>query len=319
MILLLGGSGYIGQAFVRELEQRQRPFKSLSRRDLDYTRFELLLSWLKSNQPEFVINAAGYTGRPNVDGCEEHKADALAGNTLLPLTIAHACAAAGVPWAQVASGCIFSGAKVVQGGEARVVTDLMQSEIRSLAEANPAVMSGFNETDEPNFTFRHPPCSFYSGTQGLGQETIAGMGQSYVWRLRMPFDEFDGARNYLSKVQRYAKVYDNVNSLSHRGDFVRAGLDLWERRAPFGTYHLTNPGFITTRQVIELIQQHLRPSRRFEFWSGDEEFYRVAAKTPRSNCVLDVSKALAAGVKLRPVVGAIEDSLRSWKPDQPAT
>ena len=69
----------------------------------------------------------------------------------------------------------------------------------------------------------------------------------------------------------------------------------------------------------ESIRDPCGSARRFEFWSGDEEFYRVAAKTPRSNCVLDVSKALAAGVKLRPVVGAIEDSLRSWKPDQPAT
>ena len=81
---------------------------------------------------------------------------------------------------------------------------------------------GFTETDAPNFTFRDPPCSFYSGTKALGEEAIAGVGQSYIWRLRIPFDEFDNARNYLSKVQRYAKVYDNVNSISHRGDFVRA-------------------------------------------------------------------------------------------------
>jgi hypothetical protein len=39
----------------------------------------------------------------------------------------------------------------------------------------------------------------------------------------------------------------------------------------------------------------------------------VAAKTPRSNCVLDVSKLLAAGVKIRPVLEALEDSLRNWK------
>ena len=140
-----------------------------------------------------------------------------------------------------------------------------------------------------------------------------GVGQSYLWRLRIPFDEVDNARNYLSKVQRYAKVYDNVNSISHRGDFVRACLDLWERRAPFGIYNVVNPGFVTTRQVVESIERILKPARRFEFWENDEEFYRVAAKTPRSNCVLDVSKLQAAGVKLRPVAEALEDSLRNWK------
>jgi UDP-glucose 4,6-dehydratase len=133
--------------------------------------------------------------------------------------------------------------------------------------------------------------------------------------LRIPFDEFDSTRNYLSKVQRYPKVYDNVNSISHRADYVRACLDLLERRAPFGTYNVTNPGFVTTRQVVEMIQKILKPKRQFEFWRNDEEFYRVAAKTPRSNCVLDVSKLLATGVKIRPVVEAIEDSLRNWKPE----
>ena len=68
-------------------------------------------------------------------------------------------------------------------------------------------------------------------------------------------------RNYLSKVQRYEKVYDNVNSISHRGDFVRACLDLWERRAPFGIYNVTNPGFVTTRQVVDLVEKILKPAK----------------------------------------------------------
>ncbi|HEX4646421.1 MAG TPA: dTDP-4-dehydrorhamnose reductase, partial [Verrucomicrobiae bacterium] len=159
-----------------------------------------------------------------------------------------------------------------------------------------------------------PPCSFYSGTKALAEEAIEGIGRSYVWRLRIPFDEFDNPRNYLTKVQRYPKVYDNVNSISHRADFVRACLDLWQLRAPFGIYNVTNPGFFTTRQVVEKLAQILKPNRPFEFWENDEEFYRVAAKTPRSNCVLDVSKLLAAGVKIRPVAEALDDSLRSWKP-----
>ena len=104
-----------------------------------------------------------------------------------------------------------------------------------------------------------------------------------------------------------------MNSLSHRGDFVRACLDLWESRAPFGTYNLTNPGWITTREVIALIERWLRPARRFEFWADDAEFYAKAARTPRSNTVLDVSKLLATGVFLRPVREAVEDSLRHWR------
>jgi dTDP-4-dehydrorhamnose reductase len=270
---------------------------------------------LKEAKPEFLVNVAGFTGKPNVDACEIAKADTLVGNALLPQTIAHACAICAIPWGHVSSGCVFSGAKVTVNGRRHAEKDLTRPDLRSLVDQSPDAIHGFTETDTPNFTFRDPPCSFYSGTKALGEEAIAGVGQSYIWRLRIPFDEFDNSRNYLSKVQRYEKVYDNVNSISHRGDFARACLDLWDRRAPFGIYNVTNPGFVTTRQVVAVVERILKPDKRFEFWQNDTEFYRRAAKTLRSNCVLDVSKLLATGVKIRPVIEAIEDSLRNWQPE----
>jgi UDP-glucose 4,6-dehydratase len=66
---------------------------------------------------------------------------------------------------------------------------------------------------------------------------------------------------------------------------------------------------------VQLIEKHLKPARKFEFWASDEEFYKVAAKTPRSNCVMDVSKLLATGVKIRGVEAALEHSLKNWKPE----
>ena len=206
----------------------------------------------------------------------------------------------------------------MSGGVQRTEKDLSRPEMKALAENKPDAIQGYAESDEPNFTFRRPPCSFYSGSKALAEEAIDGIGQSYIWRLRIPFDEFDNPRNYLTKIQRYAKVYENVNSISHLGDFVRACLDLWERRTPFGVYNIVNPGFVTTRQVVEMIRRILQPKRAFEFWRDDEEFYRVAAKTPRSNCVLDVSKLLATGVKLRPVTEALEHSLRAWRAETPS-
>jgi dTDP-4-dehydrorhamnose reductase len=313
MILLLGASGYIGNAFANELQRRKRDFLSLSRHQMNYTRFDLLLEFLKSKKPEFVVNAAGYTGKPNVDACEIAKADTLTGNTLLPQTIANACAAAGIPWGHVSSGCIFSGAKIVEGGRVRVEKDMTRPEARAMAEKSPEKIHGFTETDTPNFSFRDLPCSFYSGTKALGEEAISGVGRSFIWRLRIPFDEFDNARNYLSKLQRYSKIYDNVNSISHRADFVMACLDLWEKQAPFGIYNVTNPGFITSRQTAEMIEKFLKPNRKFEYWKDDSEFYLQAAKTPRSNCVMDASKLLATGVTMRPVLEALEDSLKNWK------
>ena len=309
MIVLLGASGYIGQQFAAILRQRGWPFVAPTRAEMDYTRFDRLRDFLRETKPEFLINAAGYTGKPNVDECEKKMADTLQGNTLFPAAVAHACASLAIPFGHVSSGCIFAGAKIMVDGQHHVERDLTQPHLQSLLEKNPAAFHGFEEEDEPNFTFRRPPCSFYSGTKALGEEAVQGMGQNYIWRLRIPFDEFDNPRNYLSKLQNYPKVYQNVNSLSHR-----ACLELWRRRAPFGIYNVTNPGFVTSAQVVEMIKKVLRPQRSFHFWSDDAEFYQIAAKTPRSNCILAVSKLLATGVTMRTVEEALMDALHQWKP-----
>jgi dTDP-4-dehydrorhamnose reductase len=314
MILVLGATGYIGRAFVTELQRRGTSFVPLTRKALDYTQFDVLFEYLRRNRPDFLINAAGYTGRPNVDACEEAKADTLQGNTLFPQTVARVCALTHTPWGHVSSGCIYAGAKVEQEGVLVVERDLSQPRLRQLFAEHPDRFLGFSEFDPPNFSFRSLPCSFYSGTKALAEEALQPMQHGYIWRLRIPFDEFDDSRNYLSKIQKYPKVYDNINSLSHRGDFVRACLDLWEKRAPWGTYNLTNPGAVTTRQVAEKIKEELCPNRSFEYWESDEEFYRVAAKTPRSNCILDTSKLIQAGVKMRSVAQALEEAIERWQP-----
>ena len=314
MIILLGGTGYIGRQFSAALREQGLPFVAPSRSEVDYTQFGALREFLRRTKPDFVINAAGYTGKPNVDACELHRAETLLGNALFPATLAHVCAELNLPWGHVSSGCIFSGAKVEADGASRVERDLTQAPLPSLLRKNRGAFHGFTEEDEPNFSFRRPPCSFYSGTKALGEEVTQGVGQNYIWRLRIPFDHLDDPRNYLSKLCNYAKVYDNVNSLSHRGDFVSACLGLWQRRAPFGLYNVTNPGFVTSRQAVEMIQTILKPARGFDFWASDEEFYRVAAKTPRSNCIMDFSKLLAAGVPMRPVEDALVDALQNWRP-----
>jgi putative intracellular protease/amidase len=78
----------------------------------------LLAAALREGRASFVINAAGYTGKPNVDACELHKTDCLQGNAVLPGLIAQACEQAGVPWGHVSSGCIFTGARALRESNA---------------------------------------------------------------------------------------------------------------------------------------------------------------------------------------------------------
>lgn len=318
MILLLGASGYLGQAFAAELRRRKLFFVPLSRGNRDYTRFSLLLDYVRATRPEFVINAAGYTGHPNVDACSLARTDTIRANTLLPQTIARVCCLTNTPWAHVLSGCIYSGAKVWRNRHFEIERDLGRPELRRSFDTAPERFHGFTESDPPNFSFDCPPCSFYSGSKALAEELLGWSDQKYLWRPRMLFDESDHPRNLLSRIQHYPKVHDTVDSLTHRGDFARACLDLWERGAPFGTYNIVNPGALTGRQIVEAIQTVLHPERRFQFWENDTLFFRHAARGPRAHCILDPSKLLSAGIAMRNVHDALRASLEQWQP-QPWT
>jgi dTDP-4-dehydrorhamnose reductase len=287
MIYLLGGSGYVGGAYQALFRLRGVPYRSLGRAEVDYADAGALRAALLRDRPEFLINAAGYTGKPNVDACELHKAECLLGNAVLPGIVAEACEAAGVPWGHVSSGCIYNG----EGPGGR----------------------GFTEEDTPNFTFRSGYCSFYSGTKGLGEEVLAGRPNVFVWRLRIPFESVDNPRNYLSKLMRYKRLLEATNSITQLDEFTAATLECWTRRVPFGTYNVTNPGRVTTREVVELIRRSGVCTKAFDFFSSEGEFMEVAAKTPRSNCVLDSSKLERAGVRLTPVHEAIERDLKAWR------
>jgi dTDP-4-dehydrorhamnose reductase len=312
VILLLGASGYVGREFGRVLTKRAIHFVALGRQQMDYTSAAQLKVYLTKNRPKFIINAAGFTGKPNVDACELQKDETMLGNVHFPKLLAEVCAELGIPWGHVSSGCIFSGCLVEQDGKWTAEKNMNQDYIRKIALTEPSRLKGFDESFPPNFCFNDGPCSYYSGTKALGEEAIKGIGSHYVWRLRIPFNEINNPRNYLTKIQSYAKVYDNLNSLSHLEDFVNACIDCWIKHVPYGTYNVTNPGFVSTRQVVDMIKEILKPNREFIFWESDEEFYRLGAKALRSNCILDSNKLLQAGVPMRSVNQAINESLNKW-------
>lgn len=288
MIYLLGGSGYVGQAYQKLLTAKGIPFKNLQRKDLDYTDVATLVEALRSDKPEFLINAAGYTGKPNVDACETDKANCLFGNAILPGRIAEACDITQTPWGHVSSGCIYTGARE-DGTE-------------------------FTEEDTPNFTFRQNNCSFYSGTKALGEEILKDHPNTYLWRLRIPFDNNESPRNYLTKLMSYENLLEARNSISELHEFVAATFACWERRVPFGTYNITNPGYVTTREVVELIQESGVCTKTFNFFKDESEFMEKAAKTPRSNCIMSSEKLAATGITMTPVKDAIRQALKNWLP-----
>ena len=284
MLIILGSSGYVGSKIFHFLIKKETEVIGVSRSEIDYTNPKILKEFLRSKKPKYLINAAGYTGKPNVDACELAKADCLDGNAVLPGTIRKVCEDLKVTWGHVSSGCIFSGRRSDGGG--------------------------WTEDDSPNFSFRSPPCSFYSGSKALGEEVLEGAENCYIWRLRIPFNEESSPRNYLQKLLNYDSLLEAENSVSHLDEFCQKCVESLENEVEPGIYNMTNPGSVTTSQVTEWMREEGVREKGFQFFEDEQHFMNKAAKTPRSNCVLDTTKAEKTGIGMRPVEEAIRESIQ---------
>lgn len=286
MIILFGATGYIGQEFKKQLETQNTQVYLWP--NAHKTTFKDLEDWYdEAGYPliKGVINAAGSTGKPNVDACELDKESTMHGNVVWPQMLTDWCMLNDIPLGHVSSGCIYTGRR---------------------SDGKP-----FTEDDEPNFTFNQNNCSFYSGTKALAEKIVSKWEKSYIWRLRIPFEENNNPRNYLSKMLNYKKLLNAENSISNKQEFVSACIESMKRKVPYGIYNVTNTGHTTTEEVVKLLKKTIAKDRQFEF-VNDDDFYKTLAKTPRSNCVMSNEKLLSTGIKMRSTEEALQYCVNNW-------
>ena len=260
MITLIG-HGYIGNAIYNKLQiQSYYP-----------------VEWIDHKTPipsnsRIIVNAAGYTGSPNVDACEIYKEDTIAGNVIWPLKLE--LENPKTPIIHITSGCVYTGYD-----------------------------KDYTEEDAPNFNFNNG--SFYSGSKALAQKLLEPfMHKSYLFRIRMPFGSDRHPKNFLTKLERYAKLVDFRNSLSHIDDIADTVLHFIVARPNFGIYNLVNSGSKTTKEIVSMMGITKN-------WYTHDEF-AAAVTAPRSNCVLNVNK-LSKVIYVRSIDDALKDALAKYQ------
>jgi dTDP-4-dehydrorhamnose reductase len=271
MSVLLLGHGYIAHALAKEMASRGIEFRD-NKVQASHLNFNLLMGMLHKPHTDLVINAAAFIPSPTVDACKDNPEQNILGNVLLPATLAHACRQCDVPLMHISTGCLFD--------EQREYT----------------------EQDTPTRGW-DGYCGAYVGAKLLAEQAALENPESFVLRIRLPFDETDHPRNYLSKLGSFPTVFDHWNSLTHRGDFAKAALDLWQNEAAYGIYHCVNPGQVSARQVVLAMMEESVIARCPEFNESP----------PSTGCRLSTAKLEAAGVRMRHVDEAIADSLRNWR------
>lgn len=270
-ILLLGASGYIGSAIFAAMQKRGVPGIAVSRKQIDYTNREELVTLLNTAKPGWVINAAAYIPQPSVDLCKNDPEKTFRANVVFPSMLAVECAERGIALGQIGTACLFDDARE------------------------------YTEEDKPTRDF-NSYCGVYLEGKWLAEKMVSIVcPRSYVWRIRLPFDNLENLRNYLTKLRSHEHVWSHINSLTHRGDFANAALNMIERKVPWGIYNCCNGGSIPAVEIISDMVKHGLVTRVPKFGPG-----------PVTGSRLSTAKLEAMGCGMRNVEDAIEESLRTW-------
>jgi dTDP-4-dehydrorhamnose reductase len=234
---------------------------------------------LDAMKPTAVVNAAGKTGRPNVDWCETHRVETARANTEGPIVLARACAARGIYLLHLGSGCIFYGDSPSPGG--------------------------WREADFAN------PSAFYSRTKYAADLVLSRLPAVAILRLRMPIDVAPGPRNLITKLSGYSQVVDVENSVTVVDDLLHVVRKVLEAR-PEGIFHAVNPGTMRHADLLALYRELVDPDHRATLIREEELVARGLATHGRSNCILVNERLPALGIHMRPIDQALRDCLTQY-------
>ena len=272
VFLVYGRTGWIGGKLGKLLTEQGHKW-SYGRARLEDRK--AVIDDIKRSKCTHIMCAAGVTGRPNVDWCEDHKTETIRANVIGILNLCDVALLHDVHVTNFATGCIYK-----------------------YDDEHKIGGVPFTEEDDPNFGG-----SFYSETKSYMEMMLRHYPNVMQCRVRMPIDgDLQNPRNFITKIANYAKVVDIPNSMTVLEEFVPMAIEGALRKLT-GAYNWTNPGAISHNEVLELYRDYCHPEFTWENFTEEEQAEVI--KAPRSNNTMCDVKIKAAF----PQVLGIKDSI----------
>ena len=270
-ILITGANGMLAKAVRERLKNEELICTDVA--ELDITNEHDVLSFVKENKPEYIINCAAYTA---VDKAEENEELADKINAIGPKNLAVAAKENDCTLVHISTDYVFSG-------------DL-------------DVEKCYKEDDEKG------PVTVYGKTKLHGEELIEENAEKYyIFRTAWLYGDGNNFVRTMIKAgkerEEVSVVNDQHGSPTYSVDLANVIADAIEKKIPYGVYHTTNEGFTTwydfTKKIYELanIDCKVLPVT-------SEQFVRPA-KRPK-NSMLSKEKLVKAGIKIPEYEDALE-------------
>jgi dTDP-4-dehydrorhamnose reductase len=276
-VLIYGGkTGWIGGKMAVLLQEKGVEFVLADARCENRADVAAELDDVK---PSHVFMAAGITGRPNIDWCEDHMPETIRTNVIGTLNLADLCNERGIHCTVYATGCIFK-----------------------YDDAHPLGSGvGFTEDDVPNFDE-----SFYSKTKGFMEPMLRCYPTCLILRVRMPISDDLSHRNFITKIVKYERVVNIPNSMTVLTEMLPASLAMAEKGL-MGVYNFCNPGVISHNECLDLYTKYIDPTYKYMNFSLEEQ--SKILKAGRSNNELDSTKLMKdmpEGIVINDIKTAVE-------------
>jgi len=278
MKILLLGKGYIGN-YLANFATTDFDVLHFSKQDLDYSHPHIFQNCLEKETPSWIINATGYTGKPNVDACEKDKDKCYTYNVDVPLSLTKIANDANIPIIHIGSGCIYSGYE-----------------------------KHYTEEDVPNFGLEQTHSSFYSKTKDSFEKFTDNLNR-YIFRIRIPFNGVPEPKNYLWKLLHYDNLITKQNSITNVDDLIQFVYKfITEKREP-GIYNVVNDGSISAQDIVFKLMKNKLTNKNWKFVTIEEANFKVQ----RSNCILSTNKIKSINLSLPSIEESVDKAIFQYK------
>ena len=276
MKVLILGKGFVGAKLAAYLLKNNIDIFNISQTEINYTNERTLSTLLRDYNFTHVINCCGFTGVPNVDGCELNKEACWDLNVVVASRIDRVVNHYNKKCLHISSGCIYNGYE-----------------------------KEFEETDTPNFGLFNPESSFYSKTKHAF-ETLIDTKRSAIFRIRMPFTGERENKNYLYKLLKYDNLISLPNSLTCIDDLNDLVFKFLNAFKP-GIFNVVNPQSMSAEEITDVMKRFnlINPNWKFV---DIKELNIIAG---RSNCVLSADKLKNLGLSLPDTCVSLERCIKS--------
>ena len=255
MIFVIGARGMLGHDVVQHLKNSNIPYMTADRDELDITRKEEVMTFLKKHKPTAVINCAAYTA---VDKAEDEPEVCVKINARGSENLAIACKEIGAKLMYISTDYVFEGI-----GDTPYEID-----------------------DKTN------PMSVYGKSKLLGEQLVKEYIDDY-FIVRVSWLFGTNGNNFVKTMQKLGAerekisvVNDQIGSPTYTKDLAALLCDMIQTEK-YGTYHATNEGYCSWADFAKEIMNLSKLHCVVEKISSDE--YKTKAQRPQNSRLSKVS------------------------------